>query len=68
MDITEKLNNYINSSETKEINEKDYEITASDSLIKGKVVIDFSNLPRSIQKSAQESLKNGDYSVDTIAG
>lgn len=69
MDITEKLNNFINSSESKQnIDEKEYKITASDSLMSGKVVIDLSQLPRSIQKSAMNNLENGSYSVDDIAG
>lgn len=70
MDITEKLDRFINSSEDKHnINEKDwYDISASDTMMSGKVVIDFSGLPDRTQKSALKNLENGNYSVDTIAG
>ena len=67
--ILSKLDNYINTlQEETRVDEKDYKITASDSAMSGKIVVDLSQLPRNLQKTAIKNLQNGDYSVDDIAG
>lgn len=66
--LMEKLNTYIDSEQNNKIDEKDYEITASDTTMTGKIVIDLSQLPRNLQKTAVKNLDSGDYNVDEIAG
>lgn len=68
MNITEKLNRYINTIEGNErVEEKEFQLTASDSMNDGKITINLNDLPREYAKTARKKLKQGDFSVDDIA-
>jgi len=65
--LMEKLNTYICNEQKEKIDEKDYEIIASDTAMTGKIVIELGQLPRNLQKIAINKLKSGDYTIDDIA-